>query len=93
MRKLNNRINEIHKRYERAQRLTYNNNHSSFRELLKRGNSMRIHYRNLHSFTIEISKVKNDIAPLIMKEITENPHITLRPDLFKPIYATENRNH
>ena len=54
---------------------------------------MRIHYRNLHSFTIEISKVKNDIAPLIMKEITENPHITLRSDLFKPIYATENRNH
>ena len=30
---------------------------------------MTIHYRNLHSFAIDIYKVKNDITSQVMKKI------------------------
>ena len=39
---LNNRINNIH---ERALRLTYKNNQSSFRELLETNHSVTVHHK------------------------------------------------
>ena len=53
-RNLNNRISHIH---ERVMRLVYKDFTSSFDKLLFKGNSFRIHHRNLQKLAIEIFKV------------------------------------
>ena len=65
---LNNRINNIH---ERALRLTYKDNQSSFKELLEKDNSVTVHHKNLQALVTEIFKVKNDLAPDILKDVFE----------------------
>ena len=65
-RKLNNRINRIH---ERALRLVYKDNVSSFDELLKMDNSFTIHERNIQSLAIELYKVVNRLSPKIMDHV------------------------
>ena len=74
-RNLNNKINRIH---ERALRLVYQNN-LSFSELLDLDNSVTVHQKNLQVLVTEIYKVKNGIAPEIMKDIFElqNPSYNL----------------
>ena len=67
-RKLNNRINLIH---ERAVKLNYKKNHSSFNEHLKKDNSRSIYSGNLHLLAAEIYKVESGIVPQIMKEMFE----------------------
>ena len=61
---LNNRINKIH---EKALRLVYSDNQSTFSELLIKDSSMTIHERNLQSLTIEVYKSINNLSPVIMK--------------------------
>ena len=75
-RNLNNKINRIH---ERALRLVYQNN-LSFSELLDLDNSVTVHLKYLQVLVTEIYKVKNGIAPEIMKDIFElqNPSYNLR---------------
>ena len=63
-RKLNHRINSI---YERALRVACQDQKSKFLQLLQKDNFAAIHQRNLHVFTTEISKAKNDLSPEIMK--------------------------
>ena len=67
-RTLNNRISNIH---ERALRLTYNDNQSSFKELLEKDHSVTVHHKNLQALVTEIFKIKNDLAPDIMKDVFE----------------------
>ena len=43
-RRFNNKINSIH---EKALRITYQDNKSTFQELLNKDNSVQIHHRNL----------------------------------------------
>ena len=62
-RKLHNRINNIH---ERALRVIYRDNDSSFLELLKKDESFTIHERNIQTLAIELYKVVNGLAPTIM---------------------------
>ena len=50
-RRLNNKINSMH---ERALRITYQDNVSTFQELLNKGNSVSIHHRNLQVLATEI---------------------------------------
>ena len=50
-RKSNNRINHLH---ERALRIVYNDNQSSFENLLRKDRSVSIHHKNIRSFPIEI---------------------------------------
>ena len=50
-RTLNSKINKLH---ERALRLVYNDETSSFEKLLKRDNSVKIHTRNLHYLATEM---------------------------------------
>ena len=68
-RTLNNKINSIH---ERALRITYNDRKSSFEKLLRKGNTVSIHHRNLQVLATEIFKIKNNIAPKIINEIFQN---------------------
>ena len=65
-RSLNNKINSFH---ERALRITYGDRSSSFENLLKKDNSVSIHYSNIQALATEMLKVKNNIAPEVMKEI------------------------
>ena len=73
---LNNKIKRIH---ERALRLVYQNN-LSFSELLDLDNSVTVHQKNLEVLVTEIYRVKNGIAPEIMKDIFElqNPSYNSR---------------
>ena len=72
-RKANNRINHIH---ERALRIVYDDQKSSFQKLLQKDNSCCIHYRNIQTFAIELFKVKNNMSNQIMIEIFELRDIT-----------------
>ena len=65
-RTMNNRINNIQ---ERALRITYGDYKSSFEQLLRIDNSFTIHERNLQRLVTEIYKIKNDLAPIFMKNI------------------------
>ena len=66
-RTLNNRINSIH---ERALRLTYKDNQSSFKHLLEKDYSVTVHHKNLQVLVTEIFKVKNSLAIDIMKYLS-----------------------
>ena len=59
-RTLNNIINKIH---ERALRIVYNDDHSSFDELLNRNNSFTIHERDVQALAIEMFKVISGLSP------------------------------
>ena len=58
-RSLNNHINILH---EKALHLVYNDFESSFSKLLGKDNSA-IHQIDLQTLTIELFKVKNNLAP------------------------------
>ena len=65
-RKLNNKINKLHERYLR---IVYNNNTSSYEDLLEIDNSVSIHIRNLQALAIELYKIVNGFSPEIMKDV------------------------
>ena len=65
-RSLNARINKIH---ERALRIGYNDNNSSFEDLLVTPGSIRIHHRNLQILATEIYKALNNLSSSLMTEL------------------------
>ena len=71
-RKANAKINHIH---ERALRIVYKDNNSSFEELLRKGKSFCIHHRNIQSLAIELFKVKNNLSYKIMCDIFETRNL------------------
>ena len=58
---LNNMINKLQ---ERALRILYKDDASSFIDLLEKDKSITIHERNIKLLAIEMSKVKNDICQM-----------------------------
>ena len=76
---LNNGIKNIH---ERALKLTYKGNKFSFKQLLEKDHSVTVHYKNLQVLDTEIFKVKNNLAPDIMKDVSElkEPPYNLRSE-------------
>ena len=65
-RSLNKKINRIH---ERALRMVYDDDKSTFNELLVRDGSFTIHERNIQSLAIEMFKVKTKIGPTLLEDI------------------------
>ena len=65
-RKLNNKINKLHKR---CLRIVYSDNSSSFEELLETDNSVSVYHRNIHVLATELYKIVNGLSPDIMKEV------------------------
>ena len=63
------RLNEINSLHEIVLRITYGDKSSSFQDLLKKDNSVSIHHGNIQALATEMLKVKNNIAPEIMKEL------------------------
>ena len=62
-RKLNHRIN---RRHERALRIVYKDNESSFDDLLNKDDSFTSHERNIQTLAIELYKVAYNLSPKIM---------------------------
>ena len=65
-RKLNAKINKLH---QRALRITYRDQESSFEDLLGHDNSVSVHQKNLQVLMIEMFKTKHGLNPPFMKEI------------------------
>ena len=63
---LNNKINRLH---ERALRIIYRDDVSSFNDLLKRDGSVSIHHQNLQKLAIELFKVKHGVSKGIMNDL------------------------
>ena len=78
-RKLNTKINKLH---ERALRITYRDQESSFEDLLGYDNSVSVHQKNLQVLMIEMFKTKHGLNPPFMKEIfcLQTNHYNLRND-------------
>ena len=53
------RTNHLH---ERALRIVYKDNESTFEDLLKKDNSVSIHHKNIRLLGIELYKVKNNLS-------------------------------
>ena len=65
-RKLNNKINKLHKR---CIQIVYSDNASSFEELLENDNSVSVHHRNIQVLATELHKIVNEFSPERMKEV------------------------
>ena len=65
-REINNRINNIH---YRALRIVYNDNTSSFEDLLRKDGSVTIHQENLRFLSLEMFKVIHGATPSFMSDI------------------------
>ena len=97
-RKLNNRINSIH---ERSLRVVYDDNVSTFEDLLKKDNSFTIHESNIQILAIELYKVINGMSPEIMSLVfplkplikyqCKNPFVTRNVHTVR--YGTETLAH
>ena len=66
-RTMNTKINRIH---ERVLRLVYQDYESTFECLLTRDKSLCFHHRNIHQVAIEMYKVKHDLSPPFIKDIS-----------------------
>ena len=64
-RQLHNKINSIHKR---SLRITYQDNMSTFQELLNKDNYVSIHHRNLQVLATEMFKIHRGLSPKILRE-------------------------
>ena len=65
-RKLNNKTNKLH---ERCLRIVYNNNTSTYKELLETDNFVSVRFRNVQALAIELYEVANGFSPDIMKDV------------------------
>ena len=61
-RRLNNSI------HERALRITYQDNTSTFQELLNKDNSVSLHHRYLQVLETELFKIHRGLSPEILRE-------------------------
>ena len=71
-RSYNNLINHLH---ERALRFFYNDNVSSFEDLLQRDQSISIHQRNIQLLGIKLYQTRSNISIHIMNELLEQGNI------------------
>ena len=62
---MNTKINRIH---ERALRIVYDDNVSTFEDLVKSG-SILIHHRNLQNIAIEVYKALHNLSSVLMSDL------------------------
>ena len=76
----NNKISLLH---ERALRMIFNDQYSSFEELLEKNNSFTVHDFSIQSLSIEMFEVKNNIAPTIIDDLFTRSHAVSAKNLFQ----------
>ena len=95
-RTINNKINRLH---ERCLRIVYNDNKSSFQELLDKDKGVTIHIKNVRALAIEMFKVSNNYSNSLMSEIFDkrnnvydirNPSEFARPNVRSVFNGTES---
>ena len=69
---ISDKINHLH---ERALRIIYKDNTSTFEELLENDNSLSVHHRNIHTLAIELFKIKLDLSNNVMYDIFQTRSI------------------
>ena len=62
---LNNKMNSIH---ERFLRITYQDNTSTFQQLVNKDNSVSIFHRNLQVLATKVLKIHRGLPPEILRE-------------------------
>ena len=90
-RKLNSKINRLQ---ERSLRIKYDDDKSSFEELLNKDGPVTIHHRNIQALAIEMYKVRNNLSPQIMTDMfqfrTNRPNIRNDNEFWVPMPKTTN---
>ena len=95
-RTINNKINRLH---ERCLRIAYNDNKSSFQELLDKDKGVTINIKDVRALAIEMFKVSNNYSNSLMSEIFDkrnnvyeirNPSEFARPNARSVFNGTEN---
>ena len=80
-RTLNNKINRLH---ERCLRIIYNDNTSSFTDLLEIDNSVSVHHRNIQVLATELYKFVDGLSPKLVSDFFKLNNMT--------VYNTRNRS-
>ena len=62
--------------HERSIHIVHKDNNSSFKDLLKKGNSFTVHHRNIQSLAIELFKIKKNLSNTIMNDILQSRTLT-----------------
>jgi len=65
-RTLNTRINKLQ---ERALRIVYRDDNSTYQELLQKDNTVTVHQNRIHRLAIEMYKIINNISPKIITDL------------------------
>ena len=90
-RKLNSKINKLQ---ERSLRIIYDDDASSFEDLLQRDGSVTIHHGNIQALSTEMFKVKNNLSPEIIQDIFQlrnnRPNIRIDNEFWVPRINTVN---
>ena len=73
-------FNSLHESYLR---IIYQEKQFSFKQLLKKGNSVSIYQRNLQSLATEMYKISNGLSPILIQKlfISNNEHTYSLRDL------------
>ena len=70
---INNKTNNLH---YRALRMVYDDQTTTFEELLNKDGNVTIHQQNIRTLAVEMFKVINDLAPPFMRNIfTKNSNV------------------
>ena len=69
---INDKINNLH---YRALRMVYDDQASTFEELLIKDGNVTIHQQNIRALAVEMFKVINDLAPFMRNILTNNSSV------------------
>ena len=85
-RDINKRINEVHYKFLR---MLYDDNTSTFEQILNKYNAFTVHQRNIQNLLIEMYKCKHNQGPTLLNEIFKNanykgPTLRRNKDFLRP---------
>ena len=82
-RTLNNKVNRLH---ERCLRIIYNDNTSSFTNLLEIDNLVSVHHRNIQVLVGELHKFSNGLSPKLVSDCFKLNNMTVYNTRNRPIF-------
>ena len=88
-RHLNKKINSVH---ERALRNTYQDNTSTFQDLLNKANSVSIQRRKLQVLATEMFKIRRGLSPETLREtfVSKTSSYNLRRNEQRKVHSLNN---